>query len=600
MEKERLFKGLGSVGIFILILFGLPLILNLIEINQRIIFIQFLGNFLIFLIICICFMDLVFLIVKKKNIFLFFFLNMFLSISLIILIEYSFLNNLYEFVYVWRYSDSDLPVLYKLIAIWAGGAGSIMAWMVLNSIFIFFFRIKNQNKEDIVFIRSIILTVSIMIIFLLVLWYFDPFMTFGNLNENVIIQIYNHAVQGIQAERLLYPNGFGLWSILRSPLLLWHPFFTFCSYAIILIPFSVTLAEIITPREKLKNSYQKEFFDFCLRFGWLISTLALGLGAYWARIAENWENRYWYWDVVETSLLLRWIFNTAYFHTLSFQKKKKNILIRLTIILTFLSIIFAALIVRGGGFTSLHAYIRGKEIVLYVIIIGSIMLLLTVYITLIVIDLVSDMYKKPKIFIDYSSFIFYYFLAFICIIGLLLPPLTYFLAEFLPITVVNIDPQYYIYGTAIPFIGIAISLIFCSLWNLTKRIIILKLIFIIFFIQMGISLFLLFFIDIWINPIISIYFTALYAALYKFKKDSNLKKGFRLFFRTNSKTIIHIGISMILIGSIGGPMPWQDFFYITGFYILLIGIVPSLLVFFFISKKETNSKPLNKQIINSM
>ena len=43
---------------------------------------------------------------------------------------------------------------------------------------------------------------------------------------------------------------------------------------------------------------------------------------------------------------------------------------------------------------------------------------------------------------------------------------------------------------------------------------------------------------------------------------------------------------MIFIGMIGGPQPWQDFFYITGFFILLIGIIPSLFAVFLVRGKS--------------
>lgn len=586
LQRKKLIKISSLLAIFILIALLIPLLLDNLEINQKITLIQNFGNFLIYLIIGICILDLLLLILFKTNLLILFYLNLVLTILLFILLEYSFLNNMYEFLYVWRHSGLDTPFFYKIFAIWTGGAGSIMSWMVLNSIFIFFYRLKNQDKEDNVFIRSSIIFLSILIVFLIILRYHDPFMTFSNLNEDVIIQVYNSTIESIELEKIIYPDGYGMRSILQSPLLLWHPFFTFSSYAIMIVPFSVTIAKIITPNGDLLFQYQRNFFKFSLRSEWLISTLALGLGAYWARMEDNWGNIYWGWDPVETALLIPWIFITAYFHLFALEKSKRKSFMNLTVIACFFSIIFATLIVRGGGFTSLHAYIRGKEIVLYVLITGLLLVLSCFYIILKLVDLIMDTFKKPKSLIDYTSTIFFYFLALICLFGLLIPPLTYFLSEFFPLVAINIVPSYYIFSATVPAIGIAISLIFCTLWlnyGLKK---ILKLIVLIFIIQLCVSILILILTGFWINPIVSIYFFALLASLYRLIKDFNVKKGFNLFFKTNSKTIIHVGISLILLGTLGGPLLWQDICYICGFFVLLIGIVPSLIAVFFISSKK--------------
>ena len=585
------------MALFILILLIIFLLLDNIGIDQKIIVIQNLGNFLIYLLIGICTIDLIFLILLRVNHYLFFYLNLVFTLLLFLLLEYSFLNNLYEFLYVWRHSGLDTPLFYKIFAIWTGGAGSIMSWMVLNSLFIFFYRMKSQEKEDKVLIRSSIISLSILILFLIILNYHDPFMTFSNLNEDVIIQVYNSTIESIELEKLIYPEGYGMRSILQSPLLLWHPFFTFCSYAIMIVPFSTTIAKIITPKADLLNQYQRNFFKFSLRAEWLISTLALGLGAYWSRMEENWGNIYWGWDPVETALLIPWIFITAYFHLFALEKPKKKPFMDLTVIAIFCSIIFATLIVRGGGFTSLHAYIRGKEIILFVLITGILLILFCFYIVLNLVDLIIDRYKKPKSLINYSSTIFFYFLAFICLFGLFIPPLTYFLSEYFPFIVINIVPSYFIFSASVPAIGIALSLIFCSLWQNFQTKIIGKILVYIFLVQSSVSILILLFFGYWVNPVISIYFTALFASLYRLIKDFSIKKGLPYYFKVNSKTIIHTGISLILIGTLGGPLLWQDIIYACGFYILLLGIVPSLIAVFITSKKRNiESNEINNML----
>jgi cytochrome c biogenesis factor len=494
--------------------------------------------------------------------------------------EFCFINGLYDFVYVWSYSDSSLSIWYKILAIGAEAPGGILSWVVLNSIVLFFFRIKNKNKEDLVFIRSIILSNIASLLLVVVLIYHGPFMTFSNLNPVILSNIYNDTPATIILTRQIFPFGFGMPNSLKSILLLIHPLTTFFSYAILLVPFSITVAEILTPRRNLLHPYQQKFLDFSLKCGWFLSTLAIGLGAYWASVSTSWNLQYWVWDPVETSLLIPWIFNTAYFHTKGFQILKRKSVVRLNIILIFLSIILATLITRGGGFTSLHTGLVNNEILLLTIIIGIILLSISLYVIYIFVGFFSEEYKKRKFFFDYLTYVFFFFLAFICIIGLLVPPLTLYLSQFIPLTVVNIVPSYYIYAASIPATFIGVSLIFCSLWGDYKLVRIGEFIIVVVLTQLTISLILLNLFNLWINPTIAIYSLAIFSSIFKICKSYSRKMSFKQFYSKISRFLLHLGISFILVGSLGGTKIFQDVFYITGFYILVLGIIPSMVTTF--------------------
>ena len=139
----------------------IPLVLDLFGLNVKILVISFIGNLLIISTIIITIFDLFYLLKLKRNIYLLSSLSMTLSISLFLLLEYCFVNDYFDIIYVWSYSKTTLPLIYKFVAIWAGEAGSIMTWMVFNTIVIFFYRLKNQNRDDTVFIMSTIVSMLI-------------------------------------------------------------------------------------------------------------------------------------------------------------------------------------------------------------------------------------------------------------------------------------------------------------------------------------------------------------------------------------------------------------------------------------------------------
>ncbi|MBY8988783.1 MAG: cytochrome c biogenesis protein CcsA, partial [Candidatus Lokiarchaeota archaeon] len=206
----------------------IPLVLDLFGLNIKVVAIYFIGNILIISTIIVTIVDLFYLLKFKRNFYILSSLSMSFTISLFLLLEYCFLNDYYDFIYVWSYSKSTLPIIYKFVAIWAGEAGSIMIWMLFNSIIIFFYRLNNQNKDDIIFRLSVIISLLISAVFLVVLFSYGPF----------------------QIETpFIFPNGRGLNPLLISPFMIWHPLFTFIAYAIFLIPFTISIIEIIKPNK---------------------------------------------------------------------------------------------------------------------------------------------------------------------------------------------------------------------------------------------------------------------------------------------------------------------------------------------------------------
>lgn len=543
----------------------LPLFLNLFGLSTKIMVISLLGSILIISTIVITFIDLFYLIRNKRNFYLFSSLNMSLSISLFLLLEYCFLNDYYEFIYVWSYSKSTLPIIFKLVAIWAGEAGSIMTWMVFNSIVIFFYRLNNQNKEDIVFRLSVVISLLISVIFLLILYSYSPFRT-----ETPIPPI----------------NGRGLDPSLISPLMIWHPLFTFIAYAIFLIPFTISIIETIKPKFSLENPYQRTFFDFSIKFGWLVLTASIGLGAYWAKIALSW-GRYWGWDPVETVSLVPWFFSTAYFHTKTFKKKNSK-LGRINMICIFLSIIFSTLIIRGGSLSSLHAFTGVSNLVNWTLIVGFSLIILTLYVIYNDLNALSEEYKKPKLLLDYLNYLFLFMLAFVCIFGLFITPLTYLLSQFFSFNKILVGQNYFILTTLILASGLAITLIFCSLFGFYRLKWITVTILVGIALQSVISIIIFFLSSIWINPLIAIFILALLGSILKLIKDFDSRKGLKHFFKINSKTYIHAGISLVLIGTLIDPNVWafQDIFFISGFIFLICGIIPSAIILFFIKRNN--------------
>ena len=321
-------------------------------------------------------------------------------------------------------------------------------------------------------------------------------------------------------------------------------------------------------------------------------TLSIGLGAYWAKIALTW-GRYWGWDPVEIVSLVPWFFSTAYFHTITFKKNNSK-LVKINVILIFLSIIFSTLITRGGGLTSLHAFTGESNLIIWALIIGLIVLVFSLYVIYETINTLSENYKKTRLFLDYLSYLCLFMLAFVCIFGLLISPLTYFLSLISNINILYVGTDYFILTTLLIASVLAASLVFCSLYGRYKLIVIVVILVIGGILQTILSFVIFFTSGVWINPVISIFIIALLSSILKLIKDFDKNKDLKQYFRINSKTYVHIGLSLILIGTLIDPGVWifQDIFYISGFIFFMGGMIPSIVIFFFLRRNKSTLKPL--------
>lgn len=546
----------------------LPFTLELLGISSRIITLSYVGNFLILAIIVITIIDLGLILVKGKNLVLLVCINLGLVISAFLILEFCFLNDYFSFAAVYSYSNSALPGIYKAVAIWAGEEGSILTWLLLNSIVVTFYRIKHTDESDPIFQRSLLITMGIYIAFWILLYFLNPF--------------------------TLLPftpgDGLGLNELLQSPYMIIHPLFVFLGYAIFLIPFAVTIAELLTSDARLQSPYQRKFLSFAFKFGWLVITLGIGIGAYWASLTSSW-GRYWAWDPIETVSLLPWLLCTAYFHSMAFKKEKRH-LVQFTVILIFLTNIFATLLTRSpaGLYGSQHAFTGGEIMVVFLLMVGFIILAAQIYIIYTILDIVLEEYEGAKKLFDYLSYLFLALMAFIFMFGLIVPPLTDALSTMISIDKIVLSPGFYVLGGLIFGIGLAISLTFCSLLDYASQKRIILFILIGFLAGLGVTLIIYALTSIFINPLISIFGVSFIAALYHLSRGFK-GNGLKKFFRRNAKVIIHVGISFLLLGTMTTILPiLQNLFFIGGFIIILIGIVPSVLLPFFIKSTSTDTE----------
>ena len=271
------------------------------------------------------------------------------------LLFYSFLVSDFSIHQVWEYSGGDLDWWLKLSGAWAGRSGSIMfwTWLIVLSIFVEeMIRKLGRTGEKAeappskkglgVHDWTLLMAMVPAAVFMFVLLSDSPFADL-------------HPMDSFPDPLAAYPNGLGLNPLLRTLWMAIHPPLLFVGYALITIPFAAAIGYALTK--------DKAWSDVSLKWSraaWIFLTLGLGVGAVWAYVVLGWGG-YWGWDPVEVSSLVPWVTLTAFLHAQLKNRRtgEYQVLAPLLGLSTFVLVVFATFVTRGGAWVSVHAWESG-------------------------------------------------------------------------------------------------------------------------------------------------------------------------------------------------------------------------------------------------
>jgi cytochrome c-type biogenesis protein CcmF len=247
----------------------------------------------------------------------------------------AFLNKDFGFQYVWQYSDATLSTFYRVAGVWAGQEGSFLLWLALLAIVTVVIALRNVNDSDDLTATAVALLCGVSAFFA-VLMVFDK-------GSNPFLA---NTMAGVP------PQGLG--PLLLHPAMVLHPPTLFMGYAWLTVPFAYGMAAVILRRP---DSLWVKLTQKWTVVGWLLLSLGIGLGAWWAYVVLSFGG-YWGWDAVENTSLIPWLTATALLHSSSLYIRQ-GIFKRWTLGLavgTFWLTIVATWVTRSGMISSVHAF----------------------------------------------------------------------------------------------------------------------------------------------------------------------------------------------------------------------------------------------------
>ncbi len=275
-----------------------------------------------------------------------------LAIAFIIL-AWSFYTNDFSVLYVADHSNSQMPVIYRLGAVWGGHEGSLLLWVFLLSTWTFLVAQLSKALDEFMVARVIgVLGLVITGLLLFVLLTSNPF------------------------ERLLpaAQDGRSLNPLLQDPGLVFHPPMLYMGYVGFSVAFAFAIASLLSGR--LDAAWARWSRPWTTA-AWVFLTLGIALGSWWAYYELGWGG-WWFWDPVENASFIPWLVGTALLHSLAVTEKRggfKSWTVLLAITAFSLSLL-GTFLVRSGVLTSVHAFAtdpkRGIFILIFlVLVVGS-------------------------------------------------------------------------------------------------------------------------------------------------------------------------------------------------------------------------------------
>ena len=260
---------------------------------------------------------------------------------------YAFINHDFIVEYVAQYSDTTLPLFYRLTAFWAGQDGSLLFWAwsvaIGGAAFVLLPSFKRMSEQTKLWFCLLFLCIMGFFMLLLALWS-NPF----------------------ELLDFTPKNGRGLNPLLQNPGMIFHPPLLFLGYGGFVVPGCLALAQALSGKlfvdretHGAEESWEQTSRPFIL-IAWSLLTAGIVLGAWWAYMELGWGG-YWAWDPVENASLIPWLVASAYLHTAVIGSRRGK-LQRTNVFLmalTTISAFFATYLVRSGVVQSLHAFGSG-------------------------------------------------------------------------------------------------------------------------------------------------------------------------------------------------------------------------------------------------
>ena len=274
------------------------------------------------------------------------------------LLTYSFITDDFSVAYIAHQSNTELPIQYKIAAVFGGHEGSLLFWVLTLCAWTLALAATSRQLEE-AFVARVLSILGLVAagFFLFTLLTSNPF-------DRILLDI---PTQGRDLNPLLQDIG-----------LILHPPMLYLGYVGFSVAFAFAVAALMSG--KMDAAWARWTRPWTLA-AWAFLTVGIMLGSWWAYYELGWGG-WWFWDPVENASFMPWLVGTALIHSLSVTEQRgqfRNWTVLLAISAFSLSLL-GTFLVRSGVLNSVHSFAadpsRGMFILLLlaIAVIGSLTL----------------------------------------------------------------------------------------------------------------------------------------------------------------------------------------------------------------------------------
>jgi len=262
---------------------------------------------------------------------------LFIAISYACL-THAFITNDFSVALAANHSNSNLPLVYRITAVWGNHEGSILLWALILAGWTFAVSIFSRQLDEPMVARVLGVMGLISCGFLL----------FTLFTSNPFERLFPVPADGQDLNPLLQDAG-----------MIIHPPMLYMGYVGFVVAFAFAVSALMSGR--LDAAWARWSRPWTT-VAWCFLTVGIALGSFWAYYELGWGG-WWFWDPVENASFMPWLVGTALIHSLAVTEKRGGFKMwtALLAIMTFSLSLLGTFIVRSGVLSSVHAFATDPE-----------------------------------------------------------------------------------------------------------------------------------------------------------------------------------------------------------------------------------------------
>jgi cytochrome c-type biogenesis protein CcmF len=272
-------------------------------------------------------------------------------------LTWAFVQRDFSVLYVATNSHSELPLFFRVAAVWGAHEGSLLLWSLVLAGWTLAVTAASRSLEA-PFRGRVLGILGIVSI---------GFQLFMLATSNPFERLVPAAPEGLDLNPLLQDFALAV-----------HPPILYLGYVGFSVAFAFACATLIEGR--LDAAWARWTRPWTLA-AWSFLTIGIALGSWWAYYELGWGG-WWFWDPVENASFMPWLAGTALIHCLAVTEKRglfKSWTLLLAVAAFSLSLL-GTFLVRSGVLISVHAFAtdpaRGAFILAFLaVVIGGALLL---------------------------------------------------------------------------------------------------------------------------------------------------------------------------------------------------------------------------------